>query len=165
MRRGRFTILFSDRDDEAPITEPGSRIVSVARACPASPSVRPSGPKQLRLTRRDVGRVSHATTVPALPDDLCEALKHDLTQPDLVVRPELGVRVRLDVDDSEVQDPVKAQEIKAQEGPGHVHSEDTESLASDDDDWSEVSGDEEPVPSTERSLCRPPEPDPVVAEF
>ena len=66
--------------------------------------------------------------------------------------PELGVsEVRSDVDDSEVEDPVRAQE-----GLGNAHSEDAESLAFDDDEGSEVSGDEQLVPPTE--------PDPMVVE-
>ena len=105
----RFMVLSSESHDEAPISEPVWRIVSVARACPAPPDafdhgrtavpVRPSAPTTLRLMTRDVARLSQATTFPT----------H--MQLDLVVLPEPGVReVRLDVDDTEVEDQGRSRE-------------------------------------------------------
>ena len=85
---GRFAALASESGDESLVVNvcraPSDVVHSVGVAMPATPVA--SAPKRLRLTSRNLHRMSQATTAPAVPESVCDALEFDLTRVDSVTR-------------------------------------------------------------------------------
>ena len=77
---GRFAALASESGDESPVAHacraPSDVVHYVGVAVPAIPVA--SAPKRLRLTSRNLHRMSQAS--PAVPESVCDALEFDLTR-------------------------------------------------------------------------------------
>ena len=83
---GRFAALASESGDESPVAHvcraPSDVVHYVGVAVPATPVA--SAPKRLRLTSRNLHRMSQATTAPAVAESVGDALEFDLTRADSV---------------------------------------------------------------------------------
>ena len=81
---GRFDALSSEGEDEdaTHVCRAHSSVDHGGRVAVRSNQIVPSAPKRLRLTCRNLHRMSQASTVPGPSQSLCDALEFDLTRED-----------------------------------------------------------------------------------
>ena len=85
VRSGRFAPLSSDSDGEnhdVHVCRAPTGAINCGRVAVLSSRIVPSAPKRLRLTSRNLHRMSQASTVPGPSQSLCDALEFDLTRED-----------------------------------------------------------------------------------